>query len=123
MRLHELPAPQFIADDHVAADRNPLSADNGVNRVQLLAETQVPDPFEGSEIGIDRPRDRQPLPPGRRFRIVVYPIIVDQRKTQEIGMKAHLKDFATVGFEPILLMVSETVFLAILVIGFIVFAR
>jgi hypothetical protein len=38
-------------------------------------------------------------------------------------MKAHLKDFATVGFEPILLMVSETVFLAILVIAFIVFAR
>ena len=54
MRLHEQPTPQFIADDHVAADRNPLSADNGVNRVQLLAETQVPDPFEGSEIGIER---------------------------------------------------------------------
>jgi len=27
-----------------------------------------------------------------------------------IGMKAHLKDFATVGFKPILLMVSETAF-------------
>ena len=38
-------------------------------------------------------------------------------------MKAHLKDFATVGFKPILLMVSETVFLAILVIAFIVSAR
>lgn len=41
---------------------------------------------------------------------------------QQRGL-AHLKDFATVGFKPILLMVSETVFLAILVIGFIVFAR
>jgi uncharacterized membrane protein YadS len=40
-----------------------------------------------------------------------------------IEMKAYLKDFATVGFKPILLMVSETVFLAILVIAFIVFAR
>ena len=40
-----------------------------------------------------------------------------------IEMKAHLKDFATVGFKPILLMVSETVFLAILVIAFIVSAR
>jgi uncharacterized integral membrane protein (TIGR00698 family) len=40
-----------------------------------------------------------------------------------IGMKAHLKDFATVGFRPILLMVSETVFLAILVIAFIFLAR
>ena len=58
MRLHEQPTPQFIADDHVAADRNPLSADNGVNRVQLLAETQVPDLFVGFEIGIDRPAGR-----------------------------------------------------------------
>lgn len=40
-----------------------------------------------------------------------------------IGMKAHLKDFATVGIKPILLMVSETVFLAILVIVFIFLAR
>jgi uncharacterized integral membrane protein (TIGR00698 family) len=40
-----------------------------------------------------------------------------------IGMKAHLKDFATVGFKPILLMVSGRVFLAILVIAFIFFAR
>jgi uncharacterized membrane protein YadS len=40
-----------------------------------------------------------------------------------IGMKAHLKDFATVGFKPILLMVSETVFLAILVIAFIFLVR
>jgi len=32
-----------------------------------------------------------------------------------IGMKSHLKDFATVGFKPIVLMVSETVFLAALV--------
>ena len=55
MRLHEQPTPQFIADDHVAADRNPLSANNGVNRVQLLAETQVPDLFDGVKSGsIDR---------------------------------------------------------------------
>jgi uncharacterized membrane protein YadS len=40
-----------------------------------------------------------------------------------IGMKAHLKDFATVGFKLILLMVSETVFLAILVVAFIFLAR
>lgn len=32
-----------------------------------------------------------------------------------IGMKSHLKDFATVGLRPIVLMVSETVFLAALV--------
>ena len=53
MRLHEQATPELIADDHVAADRNPLSANNGVNRVQLLAEAQVPDLFEGFEIGID----------------------------------------------------------------------
>ena len=35
-----------------------------------------------------------------------------------IGMKSHLKDFATVGFKPIVLMVSETAFLAILVAAF-----
>lgn len=40
-----------------------------------------------------------------------------------IGMKSHLKDFATVGFKPILLMVSETVFLALLVIAFLFLAR
>jgi uncharacterized integral membrane protein (TIGR00698 family) len=40
-----------------------------------------------------------------------------------IGMKAHLKDFATVGFKPILLMVSETVFLAVLMIAFIFLVR
>jgi uncharacterized integral membrane protein (TIGR00698 family) len=40
-----------------------------------------------------------------------------------IGMKTLLKDFATVGFRPILLIVSETVFLAILVIAFIFLAR
>jgi uncharacterized integral membrane protein (TIGR00698 family) len=40
-----------------------------------------------------------------------------------IGMKSHLKDFATVGFRPILLMVSETVFLALLVIAFILMGR
>ena len=55
MRLHEQPAPQFIADDHVAADRNPLSADNGVDRVQLLAEAQVPAFSRGLKPGsIDR---------------------------------------------------------------------
>ncbi|MGJ7512040.1 YeiH family protein [Variovorax sp. GT1P44] len=40
-----------------------------------------------------------------------------------IGMKSHLKDFATVGLKPILLMVSETAFLAILVVAFIFLAR
>ena len=40
-----------------------------------------------------------------------------------IGMKSHLKDFATVGFKPIVLMVSETVFLAILVVAFLFLAR
>lgn len=40
-----------------------------------------------------------------------------------IGMKTHLKDFATVGLRPIVLMVSETVFLAILVSAFIFLAR
>jgi len=40
-----------------------------------------------------------------------------------IGMKAQLKDFATVGFRPILLMVSETVFLAVLVVAFILLTR
>jgi uncharacterized integral membrane protein (TIGR00698 family) len=40
-----------------------------------------------------------------------------------IGMKAHLKDFAAVGFKPILLMVSETVFMAILVIASIFLVR
>ena len=40
-----------------------------------------------------------------------------------IGMKSHLKDFATVGLRPIVLMVSETVFLAILVAMFLVLAR
>ena len=40
-----------------------------------------------------------------------------------IGMKSHLKDFATVGFRPILLMVGETVFLALLVIAFLSLAR
>src|SRR6266700_2233322 len=84
MRLHELPAPEFIADDHVAADRNSLSADHGVDRVQLLAEAKVPGLFEGIEIGVDRARDRQPLPPGWRIRIAVDPVIVDQGKTQQI---------------------------------------
>ncbi|RZL96604.1 MAG: putative sulfate exporter family transporter, partial [Variovorax sp.] len=40
-----------------------------------------------------------------------------------IGMKSHLKDFATVGFKPIVLMVCETAFLAILVTAFIYLAR
>ena len=40
-----------------------------------------------------------------------------------IGMKSHLKDFATVGLRPIVLMVSETVFLAALVAAFIYLAR
>ncbi len=40
-----------------------------------------------------------------------------------IGMKSHLKDFATVGLRPIALMVSETVFLAVLVAAFIHFAH
>jgi uncharacterized integral membrane protein (TIGR00698 family) len=40
-----------------------------------------------------------------------------------IGMKSHLKDVATVGLRPIVLMVSETVFLAALVAAFIHFAR
>jgi uncharacterized membrane protein YadS len=38
-------------------------------------------------------------------------------------MKSHLKDFATVGVKPIVLMVSETVFLAVLVTAFIFFTR
>ncbi|WP_280156387.1 putative sulfate exporter family transporter [Piscinibacter sp. XHJ-5] len=40
-----------------------------------------------------------------------------------IGMKTNLKDVATVGFKPILLMLSETVFLAILVVAFLFLAR
>ncbi|MEJ8859666.1 putative sulfate exporter family transporter [Variovorax robiniae] len=40
-----------------------------------------------------------------------------------IGMKSHLKDFATVGMKPIVLMVSETAFLALLAVAFIYFAR
>ena len=40
-----------------------------------------------------------------------------------IGMKSHLKDFATVGLKPILLMFSETLFLALLVAGFIALQR
>ena len=40
-----------------------------------------------------------------------------------IGMKSHLKDFATVGVKPIVLMVSETLFLAVLVIVFILLTR
>jgi uncharacterized integral membrane protein (TIGR00698 family) len=40
-----------------------------------------------------------------------------------IGMKSHMKDFATVGLKPILLMVSETVFLAGLVVAFIFVMR
>ena len=40
-----------------------------------------------------------------------------------IGMKSNMKDFATVGFRPILLMVSETVFLAALVIAFLFLVR
>jgi len=34
-----------------------------------------------------------------------------------IGMKTHLKDLATVGLKPVALMVGETVFLALLVLG------
>lgn len=34
-----------------------------------------------------------------------------------IGMKTQVKEFATVGFKPIVLMVSETLFLAVLVLG------
>ena len=40
-----------------------------------------------------------------------------------IGMKSHLKEFATVGFKPIVLMVSETAFLALLVVAFLFLAR
>jgi uncharacterized integral membrane protein (TIGR00698 family) len=40
-----------------------------------------------------------------------------------IGMKSHLKDVATVGFKPILLMVSETLFLALLVVALMFLAR
>ena len=34
-----------------------------------------------------------------------------------IGMKTQLRDLATVGLKPVLLMLGETVFLAALVIG------
>ena len=40
-----------------------------------------------------------------------------------IGMKTHLKDFATVGIRPIVLMVSETLFLTMLVLGFVFLLR
>jgi uncharacterized integral membrane protein (TIGR00698 family) len=40
-----------------------------------------------------------------------------------IGMKTQLKDFATVGFRPIVLMVAETAFLAVLVVVFLAMAR
>ena len=40
-----------------------------------------------------------------------------------IGMKSNMRDFAKVGMKPIMLMVSETVFLAILVVAFIHIAR
>ena len=40
-----------------------------------------------------------------------------------IGMKSNLKDFANVGLKPILLMLSETAFLAILAIAFLFLAR
>ncbi|MDM0036997.1 putative sulfate exporter family transporter [Variovorax sp. J22P271] len=40
-----------------------------------------------------------------------------------IGMKSHLKDLATVGLKPIVLMVIETAFLAIIVAMFLVLAH
>ena len=40
-----------------------------------------------------------------------------------IGMRSNLKDFASVGFKPILLMLSETLFLAIVVIALLFLAR
>jgi uncharacterized membrane protein YadS len=40
-----------------------------------------------------------------------------------IGMKSHLKEFATVGLRPIVLMVSETMFLAVLFIAVILLVR
>jgi uncharacterized membrane protein YadS len=40
-----------------------------------------------------------------------------------IGIKSHLKEFATVAFEPILLMVSETVLLVAVVVGYLFLAR
>lgn len=40
-----------------------------------------------------------------------------------IGMKTQLKDFAKVGFRPILLMVAETTFLALFVVAFLALAR
>ena len=73
MRLHQQSASQFIADDDVAADRNALSADDGVDGVQLLAKTQVPGFVESLverfEIGIDRARDIEPSLPGWRVDV------------------------------------------------------
>ena len=40
-----------------------------------------------------------------------------------IGMKSHMKEVASVGLKPILLMVAETLFLALLVVALMYLAR
>ncbi|AEI77167.1 hypothetical protein CNE_1c18270 [Cupriavidus necator N-1] len=40
-----------------------------------------------------------------------------------IGMKTHMKDILTVGWKPVALMVLETLFLAVLFYGMLVWMR
>ena len=42
VRLHECACPEFMAHQHVAADRDALTRGDSVDRMQLFAEARVP---------------------------------------------------------------------------------
>lgn len=85
MCLDQPASLEFTTDDHIAADSDALACRYRVNRVQLFAETQVPCPVGIGDAGIDRGCDCQPSLPGRRFRVAVRPIEMDERVLQQIG--------------------------------------
>ncbi|MET0540222.1 MAG: putative sulfate exporter family transporter [Variovorax sp.] len=63
-----------------------------------------------NSIGLIPPRAQQALQALSTWLLVV--------SMAAIGMKSNMRDFAKVGFKPIMLMVGETLFLALLVAGF-----
>jgi hypothetical protein len=73
MRSHKRSALQFAIDDHITADCDALAGDNGVNCVELFAKVQVPALIRVYQLGIDRARRRQPLPPCRSIWISTGP--------------------------------------------------
>src|SRR4030088_3694177 len=82
--LHKGPARKFGGDQHVAANRNPLSGNSGFDGVKLCAKVQADQTRKNGNVLVVLSGGGLPLSPGWRLRIARRPPRFDQGKFSKL---------------------------------------